>query len=143
MNPNGASGFIELMMRCSTGYLRKRVGFNTTGLIGTWCYLTITYAGDRNVVNLKIYLNSGLQSATLSDNTLSGGDVLVSAIPFQISAYNGGSTAATNTDIDEVVVWSSMLDQAYINSRYVSGAGTEVIGNANFIATIKNYESVP
>jgi len=138
-----ATGNIDFMMRdpVTLRYIRKTIGsLNWTSLIDVYSHIAVTYDGSRNLAGMNIYLNNVLQTPTVSTNTLTGGETLITATPFQISGLNGSSTAMTTVEVDEFVVYDTEISVADINNRYNGGAGSETFGNTGDIALIRNND---
>jgi len=91
------------------------------GDVGSWVHLVCTV--DLSAAGGVIYKNNSVQanSAVLSDATTMTGN----AAPFALGALNTITGANQRIDgvVDEVGIWSRIIDSTEVSSLYNSGAG--------------------
>jgi len=90
---------------------------------GNWHHLVASYDGSRQASGIHIYLDGTEEPFTTLVNTLN--DTISNPSRFNVATY-GGFYYFTG-DIDEIVVYTSVLTLVDIVARYNNGEGTEDI----------------
>jgi len=85
----------------------------------TWRHLTITYDGTASFEGLKMWVDGIEQDMFESGDTITISDTIQNTNDFAIG-FRAGSTAYSECNIDEVLVFNSSLTQSEITSLYNS-----------------------
>jgi len=100
---------------------RCYVNTNSLPISGTgWYNIVVTYGGDKNANNMRIYVNGGSNIAVVITNTLTYTGTLGSNLRINkrsTSQYNSGAL------IDEIGLWNRVLTEAESATIYNAGSG--------------------
>jgi len=90
---------------------------------GNWHHVVATYNGSQQASGVHIYIDGTEEPFTTITNTLT--DTISNPYRFQVATYAGW--AYLTGDIDEIVVYTSVLSLSDVIARYNNGEGTETI----------------
>ena len=120
-----ASGMVYFLLCNDFGtlnYLQVRttaIGFNNNA----WHHAAWTYDGSSSSTGVNIYLDGALQTVSVLRDTLSG--TIKTSATMQMGAAS--ASALWPGDIDESVLYTSVLSASDVTARYNGGAGTQTI----------------
>jgi len=97
-------------------------------------HVVATYDGSGLAAGIKLYIDGVQQSVGITSDGLAGGTILNLA-KFTIGCANAIDLFYFGS-IDEVVVYSQVLNQDQIDFRYNSGLGTEIMIQQGFVSVI-------
>lgn len=90
--------------------------YNDTG----WKHLVVTYAGDKNPANVKMYINGIEITTTIAANTLTGS--ILNNIPFTLGTRNNNAYYWSGL-MDQTAIWDKALTIDEIQTLYNSDNG--------------------
>lgn len=90
---------------------------------GNWHHVVATYNGSQQASGVHIYIDGTEEPFTTITNTLT--DTISNPYRFQVATYAGW--AYLTGDMDEIVVYTSVLSLSDVIARYNNGEGTETI----------------
>ena len=92
---------------------------NNDMVTGSWQHIVITYAGDGNASNIKIYVNGNV-----SETTTSGGFTPDGGVQANVYLMGGGQYYSIGGKMDEIAIWQNrIISSSEVTDLYNNGAG--------------------